>query len=243
MRKITTLSAAVLIAMTFACQTTQKITSRNMTEKPLKYLALGDSYTIGEGVLESERYPMILADLLAKENIPVDKPKIIATTGWTTDELQKGIAGTTGLEEQYDLVTLLIGVNNQYRGRSVENYRDEFTDLLDQAIAFAANDPDRVIVLSIPDWGITPFAQDRGTDQAKVATEIDLYNQAKKEISRGKGVEYIDITEHYRMYGDKEDGVVGDKLHPSGKIYSHWADLLHEKLKHKDFYQQRKNKI
>jgi lysophospholipase L1-like esterase len=236
MIKTTSIIIGLLIVMTFGCQTQKKITSKNMTERPLQYLALGDSYTIGEGVQESERYPMILADLLARENIQVDTPKIIATTGWTTDELQKGIANTSGLENQYDLVTLLIGVNNQYRGRSVENYREEFTALLDQAIAFAGHDSHRVIVLSIPDWGITPFAQDRGTDQTKVATEIDRYNQAKKEISQSKGVEYIDITEHYRRHGDKEDGVVGDKLHPSGKIYRHWAELLLSKLKHKGFY-------
>jgi len=209
-----------------------------MTAQKLRYLALGDSYTIGEGVQENESYPMILVDLLAEENIHVTKPKIIATTGWTTDELQKGIANTSGLEDQYDLVTLLIGVNNQYRGRSVENYKEEFRALLDQAIVFAGNDAERVMVLSIPDWGITPFAQERGTDQAKVATEIDRYNDAKKEISQSKGVEYIDITEHYRIYGDKEDGVVGDNLHPSNKIYRHWAELLHEKLKQKIFYQQ-----
>lgn len=230
MRKTTVLMTCILIAMAFGCQTAQRTASKNMTEKPLKYLALGDSYTIGEGVLESERYPMILADLLAKENISVEKPKIIATTGWTTDELQKGIANTSGLENHYDLVTLLIGVNNQYRGRSVENYREEFTALLDQSINFAGHDPERVIVLSIPDWGITPFAQEKGTDQDKVATEIDRFNQAKKEISHSKGVAYIDITEHYRRFGDKENGVVGDKLHPSGKIYQYWAEQVKSKV-------------
>jgi len=197
-----------------------------MTEQKLQYLALGDSYTIGEGVPEEQRYPMILVDLLAEENILVSKPKIIATTGWTTDELQKGISNTSELKDSYDLVTLLIGVNNQYRGRSIDNYREEFTALLDQAIAFAGNNPEHVFVLSIPDWGITPFAIEKGVDQAKVATEIDSFNKVKEEISRSKGVSYTDITEHYRIHGEKEDGVVDDKLHPSGKIYRHWAEMV-----------------
>lgn len=201
-----------------------------MTSQTLQYLALGDSYTIGEGVQEKERYPMILVDLLEKENIQVAKPKIIATTGWTTDELQKGIANTSNLKETYDLVTLLIGVNNQYRGRSIDNYREEFTALLDQAIAFAGNNPDHVFVLSIPDWGITPFAKEKGVDKEKVATEIDRFNQVKEKISRSKGVSYTDITEHYRKYGDKEDGVVDDNLHPSGKIYQHWAEMVKKEV-------------
>jgi len=219
---------AVISTVCFGCQTINKATSieSNMTGKKLQYLALGDSYTIGEGVQEEERYPMILVDLLAEENIQVAKPTIIATTGWTTDELQQGIANTSGLKQKYDLVTLLIGVNNQYRDRSIENYREEFTALLDEAIAFAGGKPDHVFVLSIPDWGITPFAKEKGVDQAKVAAEIDRFNQVKEEISRSKGVSYTDITEHYRKHGDKDDGVVGDNLHPSVKIYRHWAERV-----------------
>ncbi|WP_240485936.1 SGNH/GDSL hydrolase family protein [Anditalea andensis] len=201
-----------------------------MKEQKFKYLALGDSYTIGEGVQESERYPMVLVELLKEENILFDKPMIIATTGWTTDELQKGIADTSGLNEAYDLVTLLIGVNNQYRGRDLENFKEEFASLLDKAIAFAGNHPDQVFVLSIPDWGITPFAKGKEVDQEKVAAEIDSFNNAKEEISRSKGVSYTDITDHYRMHGDKEGGVVADKLHPSAKIYLHWAEQLRSKI-------------
>ena len=226
------MALAVLSSMCFSCQTINKSTSKksDMTEQKLQYLALGDSYTIGEGVQEEERYPMILVDLLAEQNIHIAKPTIIATTGWTTDELQIGIAKTQGLEETYDLVTLLIGVNNQYRGRSIDNYREEFTSLLEQAIDFAGGNPDHVFVLSIPDWGITPFATEKGVDKAKVAAEIDRYNQLKKEISRSKGVSYTDITEHYRKHGNKEDGVVGDNLHPSGKIYRYWAEMVKDEV-------------
>lgn len=226
------MALAVLGSICFSCQTINKSTQKksDMTEQKLQYLALGDSYTIGEGVQEEERYPMILVDLLAEENIQVAKPTIIATTGWTTDELQKGIANTSDLKSKYDLVTLLIGVNNQYRGRSIDNYKEEFTALLDQAINFAGGNPDHVFVLSIPDWGITPFAKEKGVDQPKVAAEIDRFNEVKEEISRSKGVSYTDITEHYRIHGDKEDGVVGDNLHPSGKIYKHWAEMVKEKV-------------
>ena len=220
--------ALLLLSLTIGCQVSRNATtpdSKKMNEK-LSYLALGDSYTIGEGVREAERYPVILKNLLASENIEFSAPHIIATTGWTTDELKKSIAEATELRESYDLVTLLIGVNNQYRGRSVENYEEEFGDLLDQAIAFAGGRPEHVFVLSIPDWGITPFAKEKDVDQSKVAREIDLYNQSKERISSEKGVVYTDITEHYRMHGAKEDGVVADNLHPSGKIYQHWAEKL-----------------
>ena len=142
------------------------------------YLALGDSYTIGESVSEKERFPLQLADSLNESGISVLKPTIVATTGWTTDELSKGIADTE-LNISYDLVTLLIGVNNQYRGLSLENYRKEFVQLLNQAIGFAEGNPKKVIVLSIPDWGVTPFADGRDRDQ--IAMEIDSFNAVKKE--------------------------------------------------------------
>lgn len=227
-----------LLIITASCQTSRTSDSQNsdMTDQKLHYLALGDSYTIGEGVQEEERYPMILVQLLENENILFNEPKIIATTGWTTDELKKGIAEISDLRETYDLVTLLIGVNNQYRGRSIENYRIEFEALLDQAIAFAGGNPKHVQVLSIPDWGITPFAKEKGADQVKVAREIDQFNEVKENISNAKGVAYTDITSHYRIHGDKEDGVVADNLHPSRKIYQHWAEQLKSRIMNNKLY-------
>jgi lysophospholipase L1-like esterase len=204
----------------------EKDNTNKMEEKTYSYLALGDSYTIGEGVEESGRYPNQAVKALKSKNLVFDKPIIIAKTGWTTDELDKGIeaAGIEG--KSYDLVTLLIGVNNQYRGRPVSDYETEFRKMLNKAIQFAKGSPKHVAVLSIPDWGITPFATDRGTDKDKVAKEIDAYNMAKERISKELGVYYIDITEEYRKIGALPEMVVEDKLHPSALVYQSWSDKL-----------------
>ncbi|MDX5479504.1 MAG: SGNH/GDSL hydrolase family protein, partial [Cyclobacteriaceae bacterium] len=160
------------------------------------------------------------------KGIDMNLSQIIAKTGWTTDELEKGIE-SAGIEgNTYDLVTLLIGVNNQYRGRDVENYKSEFRLLLQDAINFAKGKADHVVVISIPDWGVTPFATERNTDQEKVAREINIYNQAKKEIAQEMGTHYIDITDRYREIGALPQMVVGDKLHPSALVYQEWASLL-----------------
>lgn len=194
-----------------------------MAPKPEKnlnfsYLALGDSYTIGESVPATERFPAHLAALL---HIP--EPTIVAVTGWTTDELAQGIkaAQITGT---YNLVTLLIGVNNQYRGRSLEEYRVEFTDLLRQAIAFAGNRPGHVIVLSIPDWGVTPFA--KGRNRRQIADEIDAFNAANREIALAHHTQWLDITHFTREAATNASLVAEDGLHPSGKDYQRWAEAL-----------------
>nr|WP_283773992.1 SGNH/GDSL hydrolase family protein [Aquiflexum sp. TKW24L] len=197
-----------------------------MEEKSYTYLALGDSYTIGEGVEESGRYPNQAVEIWKSNNLIFKDPTIIAKTGWTTDELDKGI-NDTGVEgKTYDLVTLLIGVNNQYRGRTVSDYEVEFRKMLTKAIKFAKGDPKHVVVISIPDWGVTPFAANRGTDSEKVAKEIDAYNAAKKSISTEMGVHYIDITDEYRKIGALPEMVVEDKLHPSALVYKSWAEKL-----------------
>ncbi|MDF2159347.1 SGNH/GDSL hydrolase family protein [Algoriphagus sp. CAU 1675] len=207
-----------------------------MTEKTLSYLALGDSYTIGEGVAEPERYPNQLVKRLNESGKGQwENPLIIAKTGWTVDELEEGIANSTLIKAPYDLVTLLIGVNNQYRGREVEVYKTEFEQMLLKAIGFAGNLPDHVVVLSIPDWGITAFAEEKGVDQNKVALEIDAYNQAKKEVCDQYGVYFIDITQEYRAIGNQPEMLVEDLLHPSGKIYALWAEKLFEKVSKTQF--------
>ncbi len=187
------------------------------------YLALGDSYTIGQGVAEQFRYPNQLKDSLAKAGLPIDEMLIIARTGWTTDELSNGIDNAT-VNPPYDLVTLLIGVNNQYRGRSLENYREEFVILLNRAIGFAGGEPEKVVVLSIPDWGVTPFAQ--GRDREKIAREIDAFNAVKFDESQKAGVSYIDVTEISRLAKDRPELLATDGLHPSGIMYRLWVDLL-----------------
>jgi lysophospholipase L1-like esterase len=197
------------------------------SEKKYNYLALGDSYTIGEMVPAPENFPTQFAALLNADNIDMAPPRIIAVTGWTTDELEKGITEAQNHEpllQSYDFVTLLIGVNNQYRGRPVNDYKNEFEELLKKAILYAGSKPDHVAVLSIPDWGVTPFAQ--GMDRAKIASEIDAFNAANKEISSKYKVHYLDITTWTREASSDPGLLAGDGLHPSGKEYNRWAQKL-----------------
>lgn len=187
------------------------------------YLALGDSYTIGEQVPLHDNFPYQTAALLQERKIEVAEPVIIAKTGWTTDELAMALR-EEGIKETFSFVTLLIGVNNQYRGRELDNYRQEFTQLLDQAIVFTNGHTQNVFVLSIPDWGVTPFAHDR--DRNKIAQEIDAYNAANKEITLAHRCHYLDITDSTRQNGGKTDFLADDGLHPSGKEYRVWAERL-----------------
>ncbi len=193
----------------------------------LTYLALGDSYTIGELVPMEQNFPFQTTQLLRAKGIDIADPVIVATTGWTTDELAAAIS-ERNIQENFSLVTLLIGVNNQYRGRSLENYEEEFTSLLNQAIAFADGNRHHVIVLSIPDWGVTPFAYDR--DRQQIAQEIDTYNQAKERITLAHGCHYIEITESTRANGTNPEFLAEDGLHPSGKEYAIWAEKVVEKI-------------
>jgi len=205
-------------------------------QKTLSYLALGDSYTIGEGVDVSDRYPMQLVQEWNKTaKIPFASPLIIAKTGWTVDELESGIQATPTAAEGYDLVTLLIGVNNQYRGRTVESYALDFENMLQRAIAFARGNKAHVIVLSIPDWGITPFATQKGVEPVQVAKAIDAYNRTKKEICEKHGIKFIDITVEYRVNGGLPEGVVEDQLHPSKLIYGQWMGKLLKELNTMNF--------
>ncbi len=194
-----------------------------MNGKPLRFLALGDSYTIGESVEPDDRWPMQLARLLLGDDIDVAEPEIIARTGWTTDELSAGIAKANP-QGPYDLVSLLIGVNNQYRGRDAEEYRAQFIALLQRALDFAAGRPERVLVLSIPDWGVTPFAQ--GRDRNKIAAEIDHFNSIACAVSEQRGVPFIDVTTVSRLAASDPTLIASDGLHPSGKMYGEWARLV-----------------
>ena len=188
----------------------------------LSYLALGDSYTIGEGVEESGRWPMQLARGLRDAGIAIADPRIIATTGWTTDELSAAMNAAEPLGD-WDFVSLLIGVNNQYRGREVDDYLGEFTRLLQRAIALANARADRVLVLSIPDWGVTPFAFASGRDRQLIADQLDAYNAAAREVCAAHGVAFVDITGISRDGGDAPDMLAEDGLHPSAGMYSRWT--------------------
>jgi lysophospholipase L1-like esterase len=194
----------------------------------IRLLALGDSYTIGEGVQPEERWPVMLVDRLRADGLLCDDPLIIARTGWTTDELMAAIAATefTG---PFDLVTLLIGVNNQYRGRSVDEYRTQFRQLLDQAATLAGGRPERVVVLSIPDWGVTPFAE--GKDRQFIAGQIDDFNRINQAETADRVSMYIDITPISREADQDTALIAPDGLHPSAKMYARWVDLAFPKVK------------
>lgn len=188
-----------------------------------RFLALGDSYTIGESVAVADRWPNQLARQLRKGGIDIADPEIIAKTGWTTDELSSAIDAAKP-RGPYALVTLLIGVNNQYRGRDAEQYRKEFVALLHRAIAFAGGDAKRVVVVSIPDWGVTPFAADR--DRARIGTEIDHFNAINAEETKRAGARYADITPVSRHAATDATLVAPDGLHPSAKMYTSWVSVI-----------------
>jgi lysophospholipase L1-like esterase len=217
------------ISLLFIFTTAMDLT---IEKQSISYLALGDSYTIGEQVLATETFPHHTKGLLAEKGIALSPTTVIAKTGWTTDELQAAIKAAA-LKQEFDFVTLLIGVNNQYRGRTVSNYAIEFEKLLNQAILFTANKTDHVIVLSIPDWGVTPYAS--GKDREQISKEINKYNQANREIAMRLGVHYLDITPSTRKAAEDPALLAVDGLHPSGKLYAIWArqvaEIMEKELK------------
>jgi lysophospholipase L1-like esterase len=190
------------------------------------FLALGDSYTIGEGVPERERWPVQLAALLRARGIAIDDPRVIATTGWTTDELDAGIDAAharTPIPTDHALVSLLIGVNNQYRGRTLAEYEVQFGGLLERAAGFGCGETSRVVVLAIPDWGVTPFAMQSGRDRAQIATQLDAFNGSVKRIAEARGAAFVDTAAVSRERGGEVAMLAEDGLHPSVAMYALWA--------------------
>ena len=181
-------------------------------------LALGDSYTVGEGVGPADSWAIEAASRLDVSGI-----EIIAKTGWTTDELAAAVADRH-LIGPFALVSLLVGVNNQYRGRPLDEYRQQFGRLLDTAIGLAGGKRQRVVVLSIPDWGVTPFAA--GRDRARIAREIDAFNATSLEESRRRDVHYVDVTTISRRAATEPELLAPDGLHPSALMYKEWAELV-----------------
>ena len=190
----------------------------------LGFLALGDSYTIGEGAPPGERWPVQLAARLRGEGVDVADPNIVATTGWTTDELAAAIEAAD-VTPPYGLVTLLIGVNDQYRRRSLGEYRAQFRRLLQRAVELAGGNPAHVIVVSIPDWSTTPFAAREGRDAARVAREIDAFNAAARAATAHERAHWVDVTTISRGVGSRDE-LVGDGLHPSGAQYARWTEAI-----------------
>ena len=189
------------------------------------YLALGDSYTIGQSVSESDRFPVQTAKLLSDTGFHFSTPEIIATTGWTTADLQNAINNYRFRDSVYDIVTLLIGVNNQYQGRSESEYANQFTALLQKSIRLSGGKASHVIVVSIPDYSVTPFANERN-DKTKIAAEIDSFNAINKQVSQDYGTGYLYITDETRKAATDESLITSDGLHYSGKEYAIWAAKL-----------------
>ncbi|SFD51450.1 Lysophospholipase L1 [Spirosoma endophyticum] len=222
--QICRVAVAIFISL-LAC--TQRTTEPDMIVNPnadasaYSFLSLGDSYTIGESVSANYRWSVQLADMLRKDGEDVGEPDIIARTGWTTAELQNAIK-TSGNQKTYDLVSLLIGVNNQYRGQSQDQYRIEFRELLQTAIKFAGDRAAHVFVLSTPDWGVSPYAA--GQNKINIAQDIDQFNTIAKDECHKVSIAYIDITPLSRSAAGDDSQFASDGLHYSGKQMKLWAE-------------------
>lgn len=200
----------------------QTMAQELIVEENVEFLALGDSYTIGESVPINERWPEQLNDSLRRRGLNCFDPRIIATTGWRTDNLKNAIT-STNLKPEYSLVSLLIGVNDYYQGKSVESYGAEFEELLTMAINLAGGVKSHVFVVSIPDYGYTPFGK---PNQLTISQGIDAFNSMNETITRKLGVKYFYITDISRRGLDESDLVASDGLHPSGTMYTEWVDLI-----------------
>jgi lysophospholipase L1-like esterase len=223
------LAATTLLACNKSKMETVTYTGTGGTAAPVPvgstvtYLALGDSYTIGESVPANQNFPSQLVTEMGNQGYSLASPVIIARTGWTTDELINAIK-ERGITQKFDFVTLLIGVNNQYRGYSSTTYRAEFVQLVNTAIAYANGNNKRVFVLSIPDWGVTPYAT--GRDRSQIAAQIDAFNAINASESSKAGVNYLSITEISRLAATDQSLNAPDGLHPSGKMYGLWVKQL-----------------
>lgn len=189
----------------------------------IRYLALGDSYTIGEGVQPHERWPAQLVRWLRGEELQIGDPHYIAKTGWTCEELMAGIHAEQPLGH-WDFVTLCIGVNDQYRGHSLADFREQYTRLLDMALVLTGRRNDRIVVLSIPDWGVTRFATREGRDRHEVREQVDRFNEAARLLCESRRIAFVDITPTSRAGGDDDDMLAEDGLHPSGAMYARWVE-------------------
>jgi lysophospholipase L1-like esterase len=198
------------------------MSERNYTDDKIKFLALGDSYTIGEGAEENQRWPVQLAEALRKKGLSCQEPEIIAKTGWRTDDLKRAIIAADPTTD-YDLVSLLIGVNNQYQGKTAESYAPEFEELLKMSISFARGDKSKVIVLSIPDYGYTPFGKEK---RESISKSIEEYNNTNRAIAKKYSVKYFNITDISRKGAEDLQLIADDGLHPSGKQYMLWIELI-----------------
>lgn len=222
MQYLKTICLALITLSLFSCKKDVVAPTTSQDDGTYRYLALGDSYTIGESVSAGARFPVQLADSLTERGYDVSAPKIIATTGWTTGNLLDAVNDQQP-DDDYELVTLLIGVNNQYQGRSLAEYREEFAILLDKAIGYARGNKDRVIVVSIPDYGYTPFGSG---NQEQISSALEQFNNASRSITEDAGVTYVNITPISQRGLDQPRLVASDGLHPSGLQYALWVEQI-----------------
>ncbi len=217
--KWTKISVGLIMALSlFGCSTSRK---------SLSYLALGDSYTIGESVPTNKNFPYQLADSVSEKGKKYASPVIIARTGWRTDQLIEAVE-SSHLKKEYDLVTLLIGVNNEFQGRSLKEYEQDFTALCKKSIELAGNKKKRVYVISIPDYGYTPYGK---PNLNRISERINLFNASNKRISDSLKLNYVNITEISRRGLDEPDLVAEDGLHPGVKMYGLWVKEILKKMK------------
>ena len=232
MKNLSFLGLIILILISCNDSSEKTVAEENETpaEASLTYLALGDSYTIGESVAEEARWPLQLADSLRERGIEIEQPKIIAKTGWTTGDLLQAMDQQLQEGEQYDLVSILIGVNNQYQGRTIEEYEQQLKEIFDRAIARSKTGKSGVFAVSIPDYGATPFGAPKAEEIAK---EIEEFNAVFERIAEAHEVAFYDITPVSKRAKNEPDLVANDGLHPSGKMYSLWVSEFLDELAEK----------
>lgn len=212
----------ILLLVISGCKSKEPENITVLEEDAVRYLALGDSYTIGESVPVPMRWPMQLAERLREEGIEIEEPRIIARTGWTTGELLEAME-TQLNNEKFDLVSVLIGVNNQYRGLSPEDYEQDLHEIFRRAIQFSQNGAAGVFAVSIPDYGVTPFGAD---NEEKIGMELDEFNRIFQKVAEEYEIDFYNITPISRRAKEDASLIATDDLHPSGKMYTLWVDLI-----------------
>jgi len=200
-------------------------TNQSLTESNnLSFLALGDSYTIGESVSQDQRWPNQMIDLALNKDVLFNQPNIIAKTGWRTEQLIDTL-NKINFIKKFDYVSLMIGVNNQYSLKPIDTFRLDLIKLLDMSIGYSIK-RDNVVLISIPDWGVTPFGEEY--DRNRIKEEIDEFNSVIKDIANTNNILYVDVTEISRRALIEKDLIANDSLHPSGKMYKEWAEKIYE---------------
>ena len=222
--------ACLLVAAFVSCkEESSPELDKEGSEAALTYLALGDSYTIGESVEPAERWPVQLTERLRADGVAMQDPRIIATTGWTTQDLLSAM-DTQLSNQKFDLVSVSIGVNNQYQGKSIDAYQEDLYEVFKRALTYSKNGASGVFAVSIPDYGVTPFG---ASNAEKIAQELDEFNRVFEDVASEFGVDFYNITPISREAANQPDLIAQDQLHPSGKMYKLWVELFYPEVKQK----------